>query len=187
MTNTAKFYGRLFLIVILSAVLVYGAKTLHINASALELQNPTRAKVVKIIDGDTLDVLVDHETIRVRLLGIDAPERGRPLYAEAKEFLATRAGRLVYLESDTEAKDNYGRYLFWLFDEKGQLINAELVREGLADVFLRPSFRGRKHASELLHSALKACAEKKGVWSSDYLRVKTTALSYKKGRAFLKG
>jgi len=135
------------------------------------LQNLPEAKVVKVIDGDTLDVLLKGEEIRIRLLGIDTPEKGEPLYKEAKERLAELASAVVYVEADAEKKDRYGRYLFWLYSEDGQLINAELVKEGLADCYYRPSFRGRRHALELLYQAFEACQKKIGIWSESYGKV----------------
>jgi micrococcal nuclease len=55
------------------------------------------AKVIGIVDGDTIDVLVsDRDPIRVRLFGIDTPEKKQPWFAKAKEYTAkagVRAGR----------------------------------------------------------------------------------------------
>ena len=45
-------------------------------------------KVIKVIDGDTIDVLTDdNETIRIRLYGIDCPERGQPFGNNATQAL----------------------------------------------------------------------------------------------------
>ena len=58
------------------------------------------AKVIKVIDGDTIDVLTDDkETIRVRLNGIDAPERGQPFGKDATIFLGLIAGRTARIET----------------------------------------------------------------------------------------
>ena len=142
------------------------------SSQVLSVQPPRLplTQVLKVIDGDTLDVLLDGEEIRVRLLGIDTPERGQSLYYEAKERLQELAGARIYLEADDEEQDRYGRYLFWIWSEDGLLINAQLVEEGLADCYYRPSFRGRKHAGELLLRALEACGNKVGIWSKDYGR-----------------
>jgi len=44
--------------------------------------------VIKVIDGDTIDVLADdQETIRIRLHGIDCPERGQPFDNNATQAL----------------------------------------------------------------------------------------------------
>jgi endonuclease YncB( thermonuclease family) len=41
--------------------------------------------VQRIVDGDTLDVLLDSGTIRVRMHGIDTAERGQPFFKDASE------------------------------------------------------------------------------------------------------
>lgn len=84
--------------------------------------------VTRIIDGDT--VVIEGES--VRLLGIDADERGDPCYKEAKERLeAIVLNREVLLESDSEDRDMYGRYLRFLILD-GDNINLRMVGEGLA-------------------------------------------------------
>jgi micrococcal nuclease len=52
-------------------------------------------RVVKVIDGDTLTVLVNKKQIRVRLDGIDAPERGQAFYKRSRQSLAASASPSV--------------------------------------------------------------------------------------------
>ncbi|MEO1984066.1 MAG: hypothetical protein ABGZ24_26425, partial [Fuerstiella sp.] len=55
------------------------AESLKSEDTAESATEPVRFKVIKIIDGDTIDVLTDDkETIRLRFNGIDTPERGQP-------------------------------------------------------------------------------------------------------------
>lgn len=79
------------------------------------------AVVTKIVDGDTVDMLVDlgfsiaHE-IRVRLHGIDTPERGQAGWQEAIDFLKTLAPVGCNIVVKTyKSKDKYGRYLADLY------------------------------------------------------------------------
>ena len=52
-------------------------------------QNMVSGKVIKIVDGDTYDILLnDFSTIRIRMAGIDAPEKGMPFSKLDKEFLS---------------------------------------------------------------------------------------------------
>ena len=84
--------------------------------------------VTKVIDGDT--VLIEGE--KVRLLGIDADERGYPCYEPAKLRLEELIlNKEVYLETDQKDKDEFGRPLryFWLNSTN---INLKLIQEGLA-------------------------------------------------------
>ncbi|MEO1980099.1 MAG: hypothetical protein ABGZ24_06260, partial [Fuerstiella sp.] len=59
----------------------------------------TLYKVIKIVEGDTIDVLTDDkETIRLRFQGIDTPERGQPFGNNATEFVRdTVGGKMIRL------------------------------------------------------------------------------------------
>ncbi len=86
------------------------------------------AVVTKVIDGDTI-VVQGGES--VRLLGIDADERGYPCYTQAKKRLEELIlGKTVSLERDKEDRDIYGRLLRYVFAD-GFNINAKLAEEGL--------------------------------------------------------
>lgn len=90
--------------------------------------------VHSVIDGDTIDVVQDGETTRVRLLNINTPEMGKECLAEeAKQYLAglLPVDTVVTLEYDAEREDNYGRTLAGVFKE-GTLVNASVAEEGLA-------------------------------------------------------
>lgn len=89
--------------------------------------------VTKIVDGDTLDINRDGETVRVRLLNIDTPEQGECLYQEATDRLIELAppGTRVRLEHDQERKDRYGRELAAVF-AGDVFVNEQLAADGLA-------------------------------------------------------
>ena len=105
-------------------------------ACAIVTQSRTlTGKVVSIADGDTLTLLVDQEQIRVRLEGIDAPERSQSFGTKAGEAL----GDLVYAKTVTVRSigtDRYGRTLGRIFvrSDAGETIdvNARLVEQGFA-------------------------------------------------------
>ena len=93
-------------------------------------QSSRGAFVQRVIDGDTV-VLADGE--RVRYIGMDTPERGEPFFDEATEFNRRLVeGRRVRLMKDESDKDRFGRLLRYAL-AGDILINAELVREGLAE------------------------------------------------------
>jgi endonuclease YncB( thermonuclease family) len=94
-------------------------------------QIPDGAKklVTKVIDGDTFLI---EDGYSVRILGIDADERGYSCYDSAKNKLEELIlNKEVKLEKGVEDKDQYCRYLRYVFLD-GKNIGLELVKEGLA-------------------------------------------------------
>jgi len=90
-----------------------------------------------VVDGDTCDVLIDlgfHMTTRqrVRLLGIDTPERGQEGYHEAKDFLKKYLGKDILVTTVKTGK--FGRWLATLHCDKLDVesINDKLLHNGLA-------------------------------------------------------
>ena len=90
------------------------------------------AQVVRVIDGDTLDVLIAGVKHRVRLFGVDTPERGEPCYKEASKRTRQLSGEIVQIEPGPRSQDRYGRLLFYLYTRTGVSIEATLIQEGLA-------------------------------------------------------
>jgi endonuclease YncB( thermonuclease family) len=88
-------------------------------------------KVVSVLDGDTIDVLHNKRAKRIRLNGIDAPEKGQAFGQKAKQFVSEQAfGKEVTVK--TFGLDKYGRTIGDVFLPDGRMLNEELVREGLA-------------------------------------------------------
>jgi micrococcal nuclease len=122
-------------------------------------QAPLTYRVVGVMDGDTIEVLRDNETRRVRLHGVDCPEHNQPFGQRAKQFTSELAfGQDVTLEvRDT---DQYGRLVAEVFLEDGRSLNLELVRAGLAWHYKRYSKDPKLAAAELA-----AREAKLGLWS----------------------
>lgn len=118
------------------------------------------ALVTQITDGDTI---VIEGGARVRLLGINTPEKGEDYYSEAKQYLKERIlMKEVRLERDIEDRDMYGRLLryVWLNDT---LINAELAEKGLANAYF---YSEQEKYKGLIAEAEKEAMEKKiNIWS----------------------
>jgi hypothetical protein len=88
--------------------------------------------VSRVIDGDTIE-LGDGE--RVRLLGINTPEKGEVFYEEAKEFLIDEIeNKSVKLELGKREKDRYGRTLAYIY-YNGRNVNSEIVRLGYGNPY----------------------------------------------------
>jgi len=117
-----------------------------------------RGKVVSIADGDTITVL-DAEKVqhKIRLEGIDAPEKGQAFGTNAKEKMSELVGEKDVVVT-WEKKDRYGRILgdVHLGDRH---INLEMVQEGLAWHYKQ--YSKSKELAEAEDVARKA---KKGLW-----------------------
>ena len=100
------------------------------------LPNPAslqQATVVRIIDGDTIDVTIDGEERRVHYYGIEAPDPGKKCSEEAKARNSELLGTSVRLEPDARDQDEQGRLLRYVFNDDGLSIEAVLISEGLAE------------------------------------------------------
>ena len=87
-------------------------------------------RVVGVTDGDTITVRTTIDTIKVRLSGIDTPERGQPFGTKAKQALSGQVfGKDVTINSSGE--DRYGRTLGEII-VGGESVNLWLVRTGWA-------------------------------------------------------
>ena len=94
-------------------------------------------KVVSIHDGDTITVLSGKEQTKVRLYGIDAPEKKQDYGQRSKQFLASLiAGQVV--EVEPKGKDRYKRTL-GIIRYKDQDINAQMVLNGYAWAYTKYS------------------------------------------------
>jgi endonuclease YncB( thermonuclease family) len=97
------------------------------------------AKVVRVIDGDTIEVEIDGKPVRLRYIGIDAPERGQPGFEESHAANAALVdGQTVYLVKDVSETDPFGRLLRYVYLADGTMVNAELVRRGFAQAVTYP-------------------------------------------------
>jgi endonuclease YncB( thermonuclease family) len=117
------------------------------------------ARVLSVTDGDTIRVLLDGESVPVRYLGVNTPERDEPCYAAATGANAALvAGQTVTLVRDRSDTDRFGRLLRYVY-VGDVLVNRELVRGGYAEVVLYAP--DRAHYDEF--RALEAAAAAQGL------------------------
>ena len=118
-----------------------------------------RGKVIKIADGDTLTLLTDsNKKIKIRLAGIDTPERKQSFGNTAKNALA----KLVFHKKiliEKQTKDRYGRTIGVVF-LNNKNVNNELVRQGMAWVY-------KKYTDNKILYELEAQAKTRriGLWA----------------------
>lgn len=145
--------------------------TMFISPSSLK-ENNQHYPVIKIIDGDTIEVDIEGKREKVRLIGVNTPELNdkRKIVAcfakLAKEKTIEKlAGKLVRLESDPTQgdRDKYQRLLRYIFLEDKTNFNLWLIKEGYAYEYTY-HFPYR-YQNEFQEAQKKAREEKKGLWS----------------------
>lgn len=139
------------------------------NVIAAPVQAPTvpagqAAQVTNIVDGDTIDVSIDGQTYRVRYILMNTPERGALYFTEATE--ANRqlvAGKTVYLVKDVSETDRFNRLLRYVYLADGTFVNAELVRQGYAQLATFPPDVAKE--AEIRAAQQIAVAAGVGLWA----------------------
>jgi len=132
---------------------------------------PKEAVVEEVVDGDTLE-LENGRTIR--MVGIDAPNRGEDFYGRAmEETIKLTEGKKIVLEYDEYQDDKFGRILAYIWipcsSQKGcqegkLMLNKVLVDEGLAKVVLYSKRKKLKYQDELIQAEEEAKEENLGIW-----------------------
>jgi endonuclease YncB( thermonuclease family) len=115
--------------------------------------------VVKIVDGDTYDVIRNGVQTRVRMDGIDAPERGMDYYKVSKDYLGSLCmNKKIRLQ--ISKKDRYGRLIAKTYLPDGREAGQEMVRAGMAWHF-------KKYSSDATLARLEreARSARRGLWS----------------------
>ncbi len=178
--------ATLFWFVALSLIVVGFWWYWHENPQAGPTPMPNRpadaqeVKVGFLADGDSFEVtpvtsgrwISGTAAVRLRLLGVDAPELrgadGRPeCWAEAakSELLKLApAGASLWVRGDTEARDRFGRYLVYAWTADGVFVNERLAATGaVRELSIAPNFG---YDSRLHDTVAEARAERRGLWGS---------------------
>lgn len=111
-------------------IIIFATFFIMSNANALAFS----AKCLWVTDGDTLTVWYNNQKTKIRLYGIDAPERDQPFGSEAKAFLQPLENKMI--EFEVLDQDRYKR-LVSIITYQGRNINQALIENGLAWVYLR--------------------------------------------------
>ncbi len=145
-----------------------------VGSEPLRFRDP--ATVLRVVDGDTLEVETEAGADRLRLKGIDTPEFGRrgdpaePFAEAAKAHAQGRVGSEVGLEFDRACgsnplssdacRDGFGRLLCYLRLADGSDLNEELLRLGLAEVY---RVRGERFDRQFAYEEAEAAARQEGL------------------------
>lgn len=166
---------RWFVVLAAVAVVAIGIYARELREGTPVIDGLQTAQVVRVVDGDTIVVLIAGRQDRVRYIGIDAPESVRPnapvecFGPEASD--ANRAlveGRRVYLEADVEDRDDFGRLLRYVFIDDASsgriFVNETLVAGGYAEsVAFRPNVT-RQATLDAAEAAARAA--RRGMWGA---------------------
>jgi micrococcal nuclease len=122
-----------------------------------------KGKVIKVADGDTIHVLRDYTTVKVRLSGVDTPEKKQAFGQQAKNFTAAQCFgqevKVVALE-----RDKYGRVVGEVTLADGRDLNKELVKAGYAWWYRKYAPK----ANDLEELELDARSNGRGLWADPH-------------------
>ena len=142
------------------------------------------AKVVRVVDGDTLKVELNGRTENVRLIGIDTPEskvnkKAKKDAARSSQDIKTivslgkaatsftksiiKPGDLVDIEQDVQPRDRYGRLLVYVYLKSGKMLNEEIIAAGFASIMTIPP--NVRYQERFLRAYRAAREERRGLWA----------------------
>ncbi|MBS1644063.1 MAG: thermonuclease family protein [Bacteroidetes bacterium] len=129
---------------------------------ALAREMALKGRVVGVSDGDTITLLVDNKMVKIRFAHVDCPEikNGQPFGRAAKRFTSDYCfGQDVTILNEGKY-DRFHRLIGVVINARGENVNKELVKAGLAWHFL-------KYSSDASYDALEATARKQrlGLWA----------------------
>jgi len=154
------------LAVLLSGGAIGGYKVVRDNR-ADTFENSVHS-VLKVMDGDTIDIEND---ARIRLLGIDTPERGACYYDEAKAYLQDiLEGKDIRMEKDISGSDRYDRLLRYVYipadnpKDDDLFVNEKLLRLGFARTLAIPP--DNRYRDLFASAQTEAKKKERGLWSA---------------------
>ena len=126
---------------------------------SVEAAFPFTGKVVAVLDGDTVEVLHDGKAERIRLNGVDCPEKKQAFGQKAKQFTSSLVFGKTVVVVPSE-KDRYKRTVGDVFLPDGVNVSYELVKAGLGWWY-------RKYSDDVILAGLELQAqlERRGLWT----------------------
>jgi micrococcal nuclease len=142
------------------------------------------ARVVSVVDGDTLVILLNGQEEKIRFIGIDTPESKKNtkalkdaersgldvsiIVSQGKRATAFVQGIIkkddvVILELDVQERDKYGRLLAYVFLNDGRFLNEIIVKSGYASVLTIPP--NVKYINRFIDAYKYARENKLGLWA----------------------
>lgn len=135
---------------------------------------PETYRVTKVVDGDTLAIDMNGESVTLRLIGLDTPETvdprkpvqcfGKEASDKAKELLT---GTSISIETDPtqDTYDKYGRLLAYVYLPNGTLFNKYMIQEGYGHEYTYD--KAYKYQAAFKAAQQAAQSAEKGLWAPD--------------------
>lgn len=137
----------------LFSTLIICILSLHLIAQTLT------GKVISIKDGDTIEMLVDNKPVKIRLRGIDCPEKKQPFGNNARQFTSDLCfGKIV--KAEQLSKDRYKRIVAKIILPSGNLLNLQLLKAGLAWHYTKYD-----RSNDFASAEKEAKSQRRGIWS----------------------
>lgn len=134
--------------------------------------------VTKVIDGDTIEVMIDGKNEKLRLIGVDTPETvdpqksvecfGKESSSKANEMLLNKKVKLVGDETQGE-KDKYGRLLRYIYREDGVFYNKWIIENGYAHEYTYN--KPYKYQTDFKQAEKTARENQLGLWSPEICNI----------------
>jgi endonuclease YncB( thermonuclease family) len=149
------------LIILILGVTAYIYPTLTGNIINQDYYPKEQAILTRVIDGDTIEAKVNGEIWKIRLLGINTPEKNMPQSQEAMVFLRQFENRSIQLLRDREDTDKYSRKLRYLIIDNINL-DIKILEKGLANAYYTT---GLIYEKQLLNAEKEAREKGLGIWT----------------------
>lgn len=147
--------------IVLGLISYYGRQLPHNAPRSGNIPAPTSftGKVVAITDGDTIRVMYKGQEQKIRLWGVDAPEKTQAYGTAARNFTGDMVfGKTVTV--DVRDTDRYGRWVGWITAPDGKVLNLELVQNGYAWWYRQYA----PYATDLADAQDSAQNARRGLW-----------------------
>ncbi|MCC6864733.1 MAG: thermonuclease family protein [Ignavibacteria bacterium] len=176
-------FKSVFTIGVIIILLYFGWKYIYPKLENRDSHNKKSFLVTKVFDGDTFEAEINGKPEKIRMLGIDTPEKWdsdkferdkersgkdkellRKLGELSSDFTARLIGgkKVILLpDSKSDDKDKYGRLLRYVYLEDGTFVNLKIVEEGYANAYRK--FNTSKK-NEFIEAENEARENKKGLW-----------------------
>ena len=155
-----KLLNILVFLLILNTLILTGFLASNLTGKVI-VDSIEKANLTRAVDGDTIDTSLG----RVRMLGINTPEKKQYYYQQAKDYLIQFENKTIELEKTVEDKDQYSRLLRYVF-YNSRFLNKEILELGLAHFY---TYNEDKYTGSLRKAEETARNKELGIWkkSSD--------------------